>query len=158
MAQVLSELLEIVQCSTDREAINLGIWMHETLSLLARWRVSNVRMDAYDRNLPHATVITPRERGLWYSQGMSTSVLILLPLQQANEEVFSSECLSSVCFSANGKPSTKRTTYEEFRRLNAKWQMKLARRFIDCLGSDEYVQTRNALLILNKIVKVCMVA
>jgi hypothetical protein len=32
--------------------------------------------------------------------------------------------------------------------------MKLAKRFIDCLKSDEYVQTRNALLILNKIVKV----
>ena len=38
-SQVLSELVEIVQCSTDREAINVGIWMHETLSLLARWRV-----------------------------------------------------------------------------------------------------------------------
>ena len=31
--------MEVVQCSTDREAINMGIWMHETLSLLARWRV-----------------------------------------------------------------------------------------------------------------------
>ena len=39
LAQALSELVEVVQCSTDREAINMGIWMHETLSLLARWRV-----------------------------------------------------------------------------------------------------------------------
>ena len=37
--QVLSELVEVVQCSTDREAINMGIWLHETLSLMARWRV-----------------------------------------------------------------------------------------------------------------------
>ena len=31
--------MEVVQCSTDREAINMGIWLHETLSLLAHWRV-----------------------------------------------------------------------------------------------------------------------
>ena len=73
---------------------------------------------------------------------------------QADEDVFSKEAQSSLCFTMNGRAAAKRTTYEEFRRLNAKWQMKLARRFIDCLQSEEYVQTRNALLILNKVVKV----
>jgi len=77
---------------------------------------------------------------------------------QADEEVFSKEALSSVCFSQNGKPATKRTTYQDFRRLNVKWQQKLARRFISCLESEEYVQTRNALLILNKVVKVSWTA
>ena len=73
---------------------------------------------------------------------------------QADEEVFNREAKSSVCFSQNGKPPTERTTYQDFRRLNVKWQMKLAKRFKDCLQSEEYVQTRNALLILNKVVKV----
>ena len=73
---------------------------------------------------------------------------------QADEEVFNREAQSSVCFSQNGKPPTERTTYQDFRRLNVKWQMKLAKRFKDCLQSEEYVQTRNALLILNKVVKV----
>ena len=37
--QALREVVELVRCATDREAINLGIWLHETLALMAHWRV-----------------------------------------------------------------------------------------------------------------------
>ena len=61
--------MELVRCATDREAINLGIWLHETLALMARWRVSPIQHphrcprvqwpsfpwnDAYQSGSPHA--------------------------------------------------------------------------------------------------------
>lgn len=37
--QVIKDMVELVLCSTDAEAANLGIFLQHTLSLMARWRV-----------------------------------------------------------------------------------------------------------------------
>ena len=74
---------------------------------------------------------------------------------QADEALYEQECLTTPCFSHHfGEPDGRRASYDDFRRLNVKWQQKLGKLFADCLNSKEYVQTRNALLILNRIVQV----
>lgn len=55
LAQALREVVELVRCATDREAINLGIWLHETLALMARWRVSPANPDLILRALKTCT-------------------------------------------------------------------------------------------------------
>ena len=74
---------------------------------------------------------------------------------QGNEQIYEAECESTPCFAHNfGDPQARRTSYDEFKRLNSKWQHKLGTLFTDCLASSETVQTRNALNILNRTVKV----
>ena len=38
-AQMMRQLVNLVFCCTDREALNLAIFLHETFTLLERWRV-----------------------------------------------------------------------------------------------------------------------
>ncbi|KAL5032135.1 hypothetical protein BDV3_000726 [Batrachochytrium dendrobatidis] len=42
--------------------------------------------------------------------------------------------------------------YEQFRRAMSKWHLKLRKAFLDALQSQEYVQIRNAILILDKLI------
>ena len=37
--QMMRQLVNLVFCCTDREALNLAIFLHETFTLLERWRV-----------------------------------------------------------------------------------------------------------------------
>ena len=39
--QMMKEVFQILLCCTDREALNLGVLLHDTLQLLERWRVRN---------------------------------------------------------------------------------------------------------------------
>ncbi|KAJ1330384.1 hypothetical protein BSLG_009518 [Batrachochytrium salamandrivorans] len=43
--------------------------------------------------------------------------------------------------------------YEQFRRAMSKWHLKLRKAFLDALQSKEYVQIRNAILILDKLIE-----
>ena len=50
--------------------------------------------------------------------------------------------------------SAKQSTFEQFRKINYKWQNRALKIFVGCLKSGEYVQIRNALIVLNKVNKV----
>ena len=42
--------------------------------------------------------------------------------------MYAEECAASPCFAINfTQPSSRRTSYEEFRKLNSKWQHKLGK-------------------------------
>jgi hypothetical protein len=42
--------------------------------------------------------------------------------------VYAEECAASPCFAINfTQPSSRRTSYDEFRKLNSKWQHKLGK-------------------------------
>ncbi|EDV24606.1 uncharacterized protein TRIADDRAFT_56575 [Trichoplax adhaerens] len=43
--------------------------------------------------------------------------------------------------------------FEDYRRVCRKWHYKLTRAFASCLVSEEYIQIRNALIIMTKIVQ-----
>jgi hypothetical protein len=50
------------------------------------------------------------------------------PLLQGSAKVYAEECAASPCFAINfTQPSSRRTSYEEFRKLNSKWQHKLGK-------------------------------
>lgn len=47
---------------------------------------------------------------------------------QGSAKVYAAECAASPCFSINFvNPLERRTSYEEFRKLNIKWQHKLGK-------------------------------
>ena len=47
---------------------------------------------------------------------------------QGSARVYAEECAASPCFAINfTQPSSRRTSYEEFRKLNSKWQHKLGK-------------------------------
>ncbi|ORX92450.1 hypothetical protein K493DRAFT_303320 [Basidiobolus meristosporus CBS 931.73] len=48
-------------------------------------------------------------------------------------------------------PNEDLLDYEDYRHVVYKWHIKLHRAFITCLESHEYMQTRNAILVLTKI-------
>lgn len=50
--------------------------------------------------------------------------------------------------------AAKQSTFEQFRKINYKWQNRALKIFVGCLKSGEYVQIRNALIVLNKVNKV----
>lgn len=47
---------------------------------------------------------------------------------QGSAKVYAAECAASPCFAINfTQPSSRRTSYDEFRKLNSKWQHKLGK-------------------------------
>jgi hypothetical protein len=73
---------------------------------------------------------------------------------QGSESVYARECASQPGFSTSfGDPGANRTSFADYRRLCAKWQHTVATGLRAALGSRNYVQTRNALLILNTAIK-----
>jgi len=82
--------------------------------------------------------------------------MTLMSHWREDPKVYEAECSSSPCFGINFTrlEDNKRASFKDFRKLNFKWQMKLARAFTAALASGEYVQIRNALIVLNRLVKV----
>ncbi|GAB4813521.1 hypothetical protein N2152v2_000567, partial [Parachlorella kessleri] len=98
----------LVRCCTSREATNLGIFFNEVLSMVDRWRSS---------------------------------------------EVYARECIASHTFWAAKKAGT--LSVHEFKKLTNVWQEKLTDEvFRSCLEGGDYMQMKNALLVLNRCVKV----
>ena len=74
---------------------------------------------------------------------------------QGSESVYARECASQPGFStSSGDPTANRTSFADYRRLCAKWQHTVTTGLRLALGSKNYVQIRNALLILNTTIKV----
>jgi len=81
--------------------------------------------------------------------------LRVLARWRSSETIYSEECGSVPGFSTQfAKPDSARATYQEFMAVNATWQSVLAKAFTTCLSSSEYLEIRNALIVLIKIVKV----
>jgi hypothetical protein len=51
-------------------------------------------------------------------------------------------------------PTSRRATFEEFRKLTSRWQAQLTKTFVTALDSREYTQLRATLLVLVTLVKV----
>lgn len=81
-----------------------------------------------------------------------------------SKEIFDSECVGFPGFvtkfrvatndtpeDANAKNSKDHVDYENYRHVVHKWHFKIAKALVVCLESKDYVQIRNALTILTKI-------
>ncbi|KAK9917111.1 hypothetical protein WJX75_001006 [Coccomyxa subellipsoidea] len=107
---MMRQMVSLVFSCTDREALNLAIFLNETFILLERWRGS--------------------------------------------ESVYARECAARPGFSMSfSDPGASRTSFGDYRRLCAKWQHTITGGLRAALQSKNYVQTRNAFLILNTTVK-----
>jgi THO complex subunit 2 len=62
------------------------------------------------------------------------------------------KCGFSVNFADTEKG--KRANYDEYRKVYGRWQGKIAGVIIGCLNSKEYMEIRNTLIVLRKMVKV----
>ncbi|XP_025831929.1 THO complex subunit 2 [Agrilus planipennis] len=75
-----------------------------------------------------------------------------------SKEVFEKECANYPGFVTKFRVSNQysdnldKVCYENFRHVCHKWHFKLAKALIICLESKDYVQIRNALIILIKII------
>ncbi len=73
---------------------------------------------------------------------------------QGSEGVYARECAARPGFSMSfSDPGASRTSFSDYRRLCAKWQHTITSGLRAALQSKNYVQTRNAFLILNTTVK-----
>lgn len=75
-----------------------------------------------------------------------------------SKEVFENECAHYPGFVTKYRVSNQfcdnldHVGYENYRHVCHKWHFKLAKAMITCLDSKDYVQIRNALIILTKII------
>lgn len=78
-----------------------------------------------------------------------------LPFPQSNKKQYDAAAASKKGFLVSMvDPAAKQSTFEQFRKINYKWQNRALKIFVGCLKSGEYVQIRNALIVLNKVQKV----
>ena len=79
----------------------------------------------------------------------------IFPVGQGSEVVYARECFPVPGFSVSfTDPDAKRTEFGDYRSLCARWQNNVTVGLRAALQSKNYVQIRNALLILNTTVKV----
>jgi THO complex subunit 2 len=79
----------------------------------------------------------------------------------SDSDVFDRECAqypgfltifrNSLNNSQNAPNKQEQLDYENFRHVCHKWHYKLTKSFIVCLESEEYLQMRNALIVLTKV-------
>ncbi|KAH6566002.1 hypothetical protein BASA60_009653 [Batrachochytrium salamandrivorans] len=80
------------------------------------------------------------------------------------DNIFNKDCLHATIFALTEvearnygelieAPNDDIMDYEQFRRAMSKWHLKLRKAFLDALQSKEYVQIRNAILILDKLIE-----
>lgn len=60
------------------------------------------------------------------------------------------------CVQFTDGTSSNHTTFEQFKALTFKWQQRVAKICKECMESKQYVQVRNALVFLSKMMKVCV--
>lgn len=76
----------------------------------------------------------------------------------SSKDIFEKECAQYPGFITKYRASEKysnnldRVDYENYRHVCHKWHCKLAKAMVTCLESKDYVQIRNALIILTKII------
>ncbi|CAH2033971.1 unnamed protein product [Thlaspi arvense] len=68
------------------------------------------------------------------------------------ESVYENECGNMPGFAVYYRyPNSPRVTFAQFVRVHWKWSGKITRHLINCLESNEYMEIRNALIMLTKI-------
>ncbi|RZC53372.1 hypothetical protein C5167_012226 [Papaver somniferum] len=68
------------------------------------------------------------------------------------ESTFERECGNMPGFAVYYRyPNSQRVTYSQFVRVHWKWSCRITRLLIQCLESNEYMEIRNALIMLTKI-------
>ncbi|KAM7255281.1 hypothetical protein ACFE04_020522 [Oxalis oulophora] len=69
-----------------------------------------------------------------------------------DETIYERECGNMPGFAVYYRyPNSQRVTYGQFIKVHWKWSQKLTKLFIQCLESTEYMEIRNALIMLTKI-------
>lgn len=83
-----------------------------------------------------------------------TTGALFVSAGQGSEAVYARECFPVPGFSVSfTDPDAKRTEFGDYRSLCARWQNNVTLGLRAALQSKNYVQIRNALLILNTTVK-----
>ncbi|MQL84853.1 hypothetical protein Taro_017363 [Colocasia esculenta] len=71
---------------------------------------------------------------------------------KSDESVYERECGNMPGFAVYYRyPNSKRVTFSQFVRVHTKWNTRITRLLIQCLESPEYIEIRNALIMLTKI-------
>ncbi|XP_078433738.1 THO2 [Wolffia australiana] len=69
-----------------------------------------------------------------------------------DESVYERECGNMPGFAVYYRfPNSQRVTFSQFVRVHCKWNTRITRLLIQCLESSEYMEIRNALILLTKI-------
>lgn len=71
---------------------------------------------------------------------------------KSDESVYERECGNMPGFAVYYRyPNSQRVTYGQFIKVHWKWSQRITRLLIQCLESTEYMEIRNALILLTKI-------
>ncbi|OVA14452.1 THO complex [Macleaya cordata] len=71
---------------------------------------------------------------------------------KSEESIYERECGNMPGFAVYYRyPNSQRVTYSQFIRVHWKWSGRITRLLIQCLESNEYMEIRNALIMLTKI-------
>ncbi|XP_017971050.1 PREDICTED: THO complex subunit 2 isoform X2 [Theobroma cacao] len=71
---------------------------------------------------------------------------------KADESIYERECGNMPGFAVYYRyPNSQRVTYGQFIKVHWKWSQRITRLLIQCLESTEYMEIRNALIMLTKI-------
>lgn len=82
-----------------------------------------------------------------------SETLSLLHHWRSDKKVYERECEPKPGFSVSfSNPESARATYAEFAKVSFKWHCRLVKSFVTCLESKEYLEIRNALIVLSKVV------
>ncbi|CAA0814725.1 THO complex subunit 2 [Striga hermonthica] len=71
---------------------------------------------------------------------------------KSDESIYEKECGNMPGFAVYYRyPNSQRVTYGQFIKVHWKWSQRITRLLIQCLESTEYMEIRNALIMLTKI-------
>ncbi|KAL7000789.1 hypothetical protein U1Q18_001940 [Sarracenia purpurea var. burkii] len=71
---------------------------------------------------------------------------------KSDESIYERECGNMPGFAVYYRyPNSQRVTYSQFIKVHWKWSQRITRLLIQCLESPEYMEIRNALIMLTKI-------
>uniref|UniRef100_A0A6M2EWN4 THO complex subunit 2 n=1 Tax=Populus davidiana TaxID=266767 RepID=A0A6M2EWN4_9ROSI len=71
---------------------------------------------------------------------------------KSDETIYERECGNMPGFAVYYRfPNSQRVTYGQFIKVHWKWSQRMSRLLIQCLESSEYMEIRNALILLTKI-------
>ncbi|CAL9126100.1 unnamed protein product [Musa textilis] len=71
---------------------------------------------------------------------------------KSDESIYECECGNMPGFAVYYRfPNSQRVTYGQFIRVHWKWNTRITRLLVQCLESSEYMEIRNALIVLTKI-------
>jgi THO complex subunit 2 len=128
--KALKDLPISLLCMTEYESVRMGRFLRETLVLLEHFRSSPAvyAKECGDNTTFCTNVSNPQVRIRQMNANFTTNVQLKLQSSKA--------------------------TYDVFLKVHSIWHTKLLKLFLVCLDSKEYMEVRNALMVLTKIVEV----